>query len=73
MLGDRIVVTTTTGPGKTDEVEVRAHSAGGRVHFEFDEHGWIVVYEYGRRLDVRRKVAFRPDAVLYVNDLARRR
>jgi hypothetical protein len=52
MLGDKIVVTTTTGPGKVEEHIVEAKASGGQVDWRFDNtSGNVVIVQELTRKD----------------------
>jgi hypothetical protein len=71
-LHDKVVVRVTTGPGKTEELEVKVTTPGGVITVDQRPDGFWEVVERGRTGIERDRLVVNPMALLSMRTVLRR-
>lgn len=56
MLGDKVILTVRTGPGKTQDLEVAVRGPGGTMEMLVLEHGAVSASALNRKGELRESV-----------------
>jgi hypothetical protein len=68
MLGDKVIVTTTTGPGKTETQEIEVRIPGGKIEVKIAADGLLWVTVLTRKGRPRQRLIVNPGVLVVLRE-----